>query len=314
VSQDVSVGVDVGGTSTRIMVFDAAGTELGATRSQTPRGGDALVEHLADGIAAAFPAHGDRLVGVGVGIPGGVHDGVVSMALNIGIEQPLPIARLLAARLGVPVSVENDVNAAAFGAFVERAGERASSLAYLSIGTGFAAGLVIDGEIVRGAFGAAGEIGHIRVPSGGSVRCVCGQQGCVEAVLSGRALIERMQSAGLEGRAEQLWQAADAGIAAAVTIRDDAVSALAWCCQTVTLLLDVETIVVGGGVGLKLNDRLITRVRGELNEDAERSGLLAASRVADRVIASPAGVEVGARGADQLARRARAAQSDGVVA
>ena len=176
------------------------------------------------------------------------------MALNIGIEQPLAArsaARVAPRRAGA--RRERRQRRPRSGPRAARRGRR-PSLAYLSIGTGFAAGFVIDGEIVRGSLGAAGEIGHIPFPDG-DAPCVCGQIGCIETVASGRALIARMPAAGIDGRADELWSAADAGHHAAIAIRDDAVAALAWCCQVVLLMLDVDRIVIGGGVGIELGRR-----------------------------------------------------------
>jgi glucokinase len=308
--EDVTVGVDVGGTSTRIVVFSDVGEQIDARTSATPVGGTALLDHLGDGIAASVAVDSRRLTGVGVGIPGGVAgDGTVSMGLNIGIEQPMPLGPLLESRLGVPVRVENDVNAAALGAYVRLGAGAGSSLAYLSIGTGLAAGFVIDGEIARGSRGAAGEIGHIPLPHGDEP-CQCGQVGCIETVASGRALMARMRAAGIEGRADDLWSAADAGHAGAIAIRDDAVAALAWCCQAMLLMLDVDRIVIGGGVGIGLGRRLIDPIAAALAEREQRSPFLASIGLSQRLITSPPGIEVGALGADRSARRAyRVAES-----
>jgi predicted NBD/HSP70 family sugar kinase len=302
--EDVTVGVDVGGTSTRIVVFSDMGDQIDARTSPTPLGGSALLEHLGAGITESVAVDSRRLTRVGVGIPGGVAgDGTVSMALNIGIEQPLRLGPLLASRLGVPVRVENDVNAAALGAFVRLGAAAGSRLAYLSIGTGLAAGFVIDGEIARGSRGAAGEIGHIPLPHGDRP-CQCGQVGCIETVASGGALNARMRAAGIDGRADDLWSAAEAGDAAAVAIRDDAVAALAWCCQAMLLMLDVDRIVIGGGVGIGLGRRLIDPIAAALAERERQSPFLASIGLSQRLITSPTGIEVGALGADRSARRA----------
>ena len=308
---DVTVGVDVGGTSTRIVVFSDVGEQIEARTSATPLGGSALLAHLGDGIADTVGVDSRRLTGVGVGIPGGVAgDGTVSMALNIGIEQPLPLGPMLSSRLGVPVRVENDVNAAALGAYVRLGCLTGSSLAYLSIGTGLAAGLVIDGEIVRGSRGAAGEIGHIPLPHGDEP-CQCGQIGCVETVASGRALIGRMRAAGIQGRADDLWNAADAGNTAAAEIRDQAVAAIAWSCQAMLLMLDVDRIVIGGGVGIGLGHRLIDPIAAALAAREQQSPFLASIGLGQRLLASPTGIEVGALGADRSARRSyRVAESN----
>ena len=168
---------------------------------------------------------------------------------------------------------------------------------------------MIGGEIVRGSRGAAGEIGHILLPLGDEP-CQCGQVGCIETVASGRALMARMRAAGIDGRADDLWTAADAGHAAAIAIRDEAVGALAWCCQAVLLMLDVDQIVIGGGVGIGLGRRLIDPIAAALAEREQRSPFLASIGISQRLITSPTGIEVGALGADRSARRAyRVAES-----
>jgi predicted NBD/HSP70 family sugar kinase len=113
-----------------------------------------------------------------------------------------------------------------------------------------------------------------------------------------------MAAVGLEGRADELWNAADAGHTAAIAIRDDAVAALAWCCQMVLLMLDVDRIVIGGGVGIKLGRRLIDPITEALSQRELRSPFLASFGLSRRLTASPTGVEVGALGADRSARRA----------
>jgi predicted NBD/HSP70 family sugar kinase len=100
-----------------------------------------------------------------------------------------------------------------------------------------------------------------------------------------------------------LWSAADAGHAAAIAIRDDAVGALAWCCQAMLLMLDVDRIVIGGGVGIGLGQRLIDPIAAELAAREEQSPFLASIGLSRRLITSPGGIEVGALGADRSARR-----------
>jgi glucokinase len=305
-AQEITVGVDVGGTTTRAVVYDTDGDALRVAVSATPSGPAALVDHVVAEIEAG--AEGQRLTHVGIGMPGAVLDGIVTMALNVGIESPLAIAGQIGGRLGVPVNVENDVNAAALGAHLHLDGEVGTSLAYVSIGTGVAAGLVIDGQIVRGAHGVAGEIGHIAL-AGHTRTCVCGQVGCIEAVASGRSLMARMAEAGLTGDAVALWDAAESGHAQAATIRDEAVAALAWGCYMTVMLVDVERVVIGGGVGLALGERLVDRLRQRLDAIGARSPFVSSLGLAGRLVAAPSGVELGALGADRSARRARVTRS-----
>lgn len=298
-----TIGVDIGGTTTRVVAYRAPGADLAVSRMPTPKGAAAIVDRLCEQITdltAAGP-WGSTPASIGVGIPGVVHAGCVDMALNIGVGEPFPLAQVLAERLDAPVTVENDVNAAALGAHHVLAPGHDVSLAFLNIGTGFAAGVVANGEVLRGASGTAGEIGHIAVP-GWTTRCGCGQIGCLETVVSGRAIRAAMRERGLDGGARELWQLAAAGSGEAIRLRDDIVDALGWACQLVILLLDVDSIVIGGGVGAALGDELIDPLRARLQVLARESALLARLDIAGRVRPLPAGVELGALGADLAAR------------
>jgi glucokinase len=305
--QMVGIGVDIGGTTTRVVAFDANSNPLAIDVAPTVRRPGPLLDDLAERITALVERVGGAPRTVGVGIPGSVRDGVVTMALNVGIDGPVPLADDLAARLEVPVWVENDVNAAALGAHqrlgAPRGVDRAGSLTYLSIGTGFAAGTVIDGEVVRGLMGAAGEIGHVAMP-GRDDPCVCGQTGCIEAIASGSAVVARMRLAGVAGGVVELWDAADAGHVSAGVIRRDVVEALAWSSQLACLLLDVDLVVLGGGVGVALGPRLVDSVGDALRERERTSPFLAAVAIADRIRLTADGVEVGALGAHCAAVRA----------
>ena len=143
-----------------------------------------------------------------------VERGAVKHAVNLGVDGDwLPLGDLLADGSGVPVVVENDVNAATLGA---AALSGADDLVYLSIGTGLAAGLVLDGRLRRGEHGAAGEIGHVPVDPTG-VLCQCGQRGCLETIASGSALAAAWPSGDVPP-AQALFAAAPAGDPAAIAV------------------------------------------------------------------------------------------------
>jgi predicted NBD/HSP70 family sugar kinase len=298
-THDLRIGVDVGGTTTRVVAVDATDRVVDVSTSATPHGATALLDHLEARIvalAARVGGNGTPVPGpVGLGLPGRVlPDGSVSMALNLRIDEPIPVGPLLAARLGVPVVVENDVNAAALGAATVLGDAVPAGLAYLSVGTGFAAGIVLDGRLVRGATGSAGELGHVPAP-GSDVACRCGQRGCVEARVSGGALVAR--TAGLGGlHARELWDAADAGHELAGTVRDDAVATLAWACQVAVTVLDVDVVLLGGGVA-GLGVRLLRPVVDELRRREATAPLLAALAPSARTRLAPDGIELGALGA-----------------
>ena len=295
------IGIDIGGTSTRFVVFDADDRAVRHDVGPTVLGPGPLLDDLERRVVQAIDATPTAPTSIGVGIPGTVRDGVVAMALNVGIDGRLDLGAELASRTGLPVHVENDVNAAAFGACVALS-DSLTSLTYLGVGTGLAAGTVVGGEIVRGAAGAAGEIGHVPVP-GRTERCVCGQTGCIEAIASGRSVVARMRAAGLDGGVVELFDAASDDPSAAA-IRDDMVAALAWCVQLAVLLNDVDAVVLGGGVALALGDRLGDAVRADLSARERSAPFLEEIGLAARLRVAPVGVEFGALGAHRSAIRA----------
>ena len=169
--------------------------------------------------------------------------GAVRHAVNLGIDgNGVALGAALAESLGVPVGVENDVNAAAVGAAALLG---ADDLVYLSIGTGIAAGAVLDGRLRRGANGAAGEIGHLAVDPDGP-RCACGQRGCLETVASGAAIGRRWPGSGGAPFRSLLAAAAD-GDAEAAALRDEVARRLADAVSVLGLLLDPAVVAIGGG-------------------------------------------------------------------
>ena len=295
----IGVGVDVGGTTTRVVVFGGDDRPLHVAVEPTRRGPAALVDQLVRLVDDVVDRCGTRPAAVGVGVPGTVLGGVVELGLNVEIGRPFDLAGALRGRLGVPVAVENDVDAAALGTW-SLDDEDVGSLTFLGVGTGFAAGTVVDGRLVRGRTGAAGEIGHLPVP-GRTDPCPCGQVGCIELVASGRATTARMRAAGLDGGVVELWDRADGGHHGSAAIRADLVAALAWSAQLAGTYLDVDRIVLGGGVAAALGDRLTDSVRAVLDEVASRSELVRRLALADRLRTVPLGTEVGALGAWHVA-------------
>lgn len=293
-----TIGVDVGGTSTRVGVVDAGGHVLAVETTPTPSGAAALTDHLLERIAVMRLRF--AVDAVGVGVPGRIDPptGALSMAVNLGISSPTPLRDRLASAIGVPVVLGNDVDAAALGA-VRQLGLGSSGLALVSVGTGLAAGFVLDGALLRGRVGA-GEIGHVPVP-GGRISCRCGQLGCAETMASGAAMLRAWgrDSVGIEA----IWDAADAGDARATTIRDECTDTLAWLVQDIVMLLDVEDVLFGGGVS-RLGDRLLEPIRERLEQRAARSELVASFRMHDRLRCAPAGVELGVIGAATFASSA----------
>jgi predicted NBD/HSP70 family sugar kinase len=173
-------------------------------------------------------------------------------------------------------------------------------LAYLSIGTGVAAGLVLDGRLRRGAAGAAGEIGHVVIDPAGPP-CPCGQRGCLEALVSGPAIARRWPAAAGQPVATHLVDAAVAGDEAAASLLAEVGGHLASAVQLLALAVDPRHIVLGGGV-TEAGEPLAEAVRTALVARARAVPLLADLALADRIVVLPSGAAPGATGAAMLAR------------
>lgn len=288
--RELVVGLDIGGTKTLGVAVDRSGDVVARTRRPSGHGSQAVVAGAVDAVERLV-GDGDRLLGVGIGVPGLVdtESGVVAQALNLGLERTA-LAAEAAARLGVPVGIENDVNAAALG----MAGGGDGSLAYLNLGTGLAAGIVVDGRLLRGARGAAGEIGHISVDPAGPP-CVCGMRGCLEASASGSGIARRWPRRPFE--VAELRDLAAAGDPVAARLAAELVEAVAHAVRVLVLAVDPARVVLGGGIAEALGAGLLAPVRDRLAAWQRDSAFLASLAPDERVELAPAGLPVAALGA-----------------
>lgn len=292
------VGVDIGGTKTDAVAVDHSGRVVHQLRVPTGFGPSAVLDTAIEAVTALATASGVEVHAfdsVGVGIPGAVDNetGRVSHAVNLGVEG-LELGAELAENLGVPVRVENDVNAAALGAFHLLDLPDSRSMAYLNLGTGLAAGLVLAGQLWRGSRGTAGEIGHIPVDPNGPL-CSCGQRGCLEMVASGSAVARQWPTAH-DKPVQALFEAADAGDPLAVEVRQRLVDNVASAVRLLVLTVDVDTVVIGGGIS-SLGDPLLGRVCQVLETWSASSPFIASLELARRVQLVPAGFSAAAVGA-----------------
>lgn len=304
-----SVGLDIGGTKVLGVAVDPDGVLRHEVRTATVRGLDGVVSGAVDAVerlaAQAGVAVGE-LAGIGVGVPGVVDpkDGSVEHAVNLGIAGRVPLATHLADRLGgaVPVRVENDLNVGVVGAAAATNGAHghAPDVAFLALGTGVAAGLLLDGRLRRGARGSAGEIGHLTlVPDG--LPCKCGRAGCLEQYASGSALDAAWPSTDGRPSPALVFEAADAGDVAALALRERFAGAVGAAVRILVLTCDVDRVVIGGGVSA-IGEPLLDVVRAALREESRQSPFLASLDLAERVSLAPAGVPVGALGAALVGR------------
>ena len=194
----LACGVDVGGTKIAGGVVDEDGNVLAETRVESPaRDTDAIESAIEELVAELRAEHEIETVGVGAAGFVDAARSTVMFAPNLAWRDE-HLKRDLEARLGLPVVVENDANAAAWGEFAYGAGADINDLLLVTVGTGVGGGIVLDGQLMRGAFGVAAEIGHLRVVPGGRL-CGCGNHGCWEQYASGTALVRDTREAAAGG-------------------------------------------------------------------------------------------------------------------
>jgi glucokinase len=276
-------GVDLGGTKIQAVVIDDSDEVVGEARHPTPTTGgpEAVAAEIVETVVEAAGAAGadpSSLAGVGVGSPGAVDSGkgVVSGARNLSDwEASFPLGAALESKLDTKVRLSNDVQVGIEAEFVLGAGRDASSLLGVFWGTGVGGGLVLDGKPWLGR-GAAGEIGHMVVRRGGA-RCTCGRRGCMEAYAGRGAMEIRARKLVKRGQTTELFEIMEergrtrlqSGVWAralkredemAVELIDRAIAALGAGIASAVNLLDVEAVVIGGGLGTRLGEPYVKRI------------------------------------------------------
>jgi predicted NBD/HSP70 family sugar kinase len=300
----VTVGIDIGGSSVSAVALDERGQAIGRHESNVAVEGGHQVVSAA--LAALRALDLDGFQAVGVGVPGQVDpgNGQVTMAVNLGIgPQPYDLADELETALGYPVTIENDVRAAALGAYesLRSSGGRPDSVALVSIGTGISAGVVVQGLLVRGSRGMAGEIGHVVVDETGVV-CRCGQRGCLEAVAAGPAIARAWPKGETGTAATALFSAAAAGDPAAEKVADRITGHLTTALIWLAAAYDSEVVVLAGGVA-GAGEPFLNLVREQVRRRGAASELVARRLPPDRVILADPDDPPGPRGAALLAAR-----------
>jgi predicted NBD/HSP70 family sugar kinase len=275
-----ALGIDFGHSHIRVAVADLASTVLAercvpfAVAASAPAALDAAAA-LAHTVLAAAGVSAPQVVGAGMGLPGPLDQrtAVVSRSSILGGWGGRPAAHELAARLGVPVAVDNDANLGALAELSLGAGRGAADLIYLKVSSGIGAGLVLDGRLHHGASGIAGELGHVQLRRDGVV-CRCGNRGCLETV---RPVL------GPDLTLPGALELARAGHVAVRRVLADAGRAVGRAVADLCNMLNPEAIVVGGDLS-RAGDALLEGVR----EAVDRYALPAAAR-AVRVVAGRLG-------------------------
>ncbi|HTX37994.1 MAG TPA: ROK family protein [Bryobacteraceae bacterium] len=188
---EYTIGVDLGGTNLRAAAIGHDGTMLGSISGLTnfTEGREAVLEDIVSAIESMRQTHGAGLAGIGVGVPGFIRfkEGFLTGSNNLPYLENFPVRDAISQRLGTPVILENDANAAALGEKWIGAGRDVDDLVLLTLGTGVGGGIIAGGRVVRGHVGMAGEVGHLTVIPGGNP-CGCGNRGCLEKHASATAV------------------------------------------------------------------------------------------------------------------------------
>ncbi|MBR5658737.1 MAG: ROK family glucokinase [Lachnospiraceae bacterium] len=271
-------GIDVGGTSVKLGLFDTEGNLLDKWEIPTRKdnGGEQILPDIAASVKdkiAERKIDAAQVCGVGIGVPGPVTpEGYVPVCVNLGWKDIYPGRELSALLGGASVRVGNDANVAALGEFWRGGAQGCSNVVLLTLGTGVGGGVILDGKVVDGVHGAGGELGHVIVNPDEPLACNCGSHGCLEQYASatgvvrvaGRILAAKPETASVlrekaDFSAKDVFDAAKAGDAIADEAVDTLCRYLGLATANCALTIDPEVFVIGGGVsraGAILTDRI----------------------------------------------------------
>jgi glucokinase len=299
------VGIDIGGTTIKAGLVTEAGIVLDSRQAPTIIDNiDGLIESLTKLIRDLGSS--DQIGAVGIGIPGlrSTQTHLIETSPNIPCIHHLNLEEILSKRLKMKVVTENDANAGAYGEWAAGKAKSLQHMAYITIGTGLGCGLILSGNLYRGASGYAGEMGHVNIEPDGR-QCACGSIGCLETRVSAPGLVQTARemirdSHGHPGFAEwtahSIYNAACAGDEAASKAFEWTGRFLGIACANLINLLNLEMIVVGGGV-IASGDLLLDSARAEV----QRRAFEPAARICP-IVQSQLWPNAGLIGAAMLAR------------
>jgi glucokinase len=279
---EVVAGVDIGGTNTRIGLVDRKGEVHAEGRLSTPdyAFADDFVVALDQKLKEMIAGHDDlTLTGIGIGAPNAnFNKGTIELAPNLRWKGIIPFVKITERRTGLKTRITNDANAAALGEMIFGAAKGVKNFIILTLGTGLGSGIVIDGEVVYGHTGFAGELGHMTVAEGGRV-CGCGRRGCLETYASATGLVRTVLALLSDRRDESILrdlrsseitsrrvaEAAAAGDVIAMEALDQTAHMIALGIANAVIFSSPETIFLFGGLA-QAGDALFEPVRKYADE------------------------------------------------
>ena len=309
------IGVDIGGTNVKIALVDLKGNIVysNSVPTRAEMGYTYTIENIEATIKECLKETKnsiENIAGIGFGLPGQIDSekGLVKLLPNIPGWVNVPLAEMIEKEFSVPVKLDNDVRVATLGELNFGAGRGCKNLVCITVGTGIGSGIVVNGNLVRGASMAAGEIGHLIVEKNNGEICGCGNTGCLEAYASGPSIVKMAYEYIMGGKSTKfkelavngpitpymVYEAAKMGDAVAQRIFIIAGEYLGTALASVVNLLNPEKIIIGGGVG-QAGDMLFDAIRETINKRA-----LAVSAQAVEIVPAELGESAGVIGASML--------------
>lgn len=277
-------GVDIGGTTCKIGLFEMSGSllEKWEIPTNTENGGAAILDDVAEAVLGKMKqkklTEAD-VQGIGLGVPGPVgRDGTVFRCVNLGWDV-INVEKELGGKTGLCVKAGNDANVAALGEMWQGGGRGHENVVMVTLGTGVGGGIIIDGKIVSGFHGAGGEIGHIKMKDQESGTCGCGGHGCLEQYASATGIVrlakERLACKDTDSElssvedltAKAVFDAARDGDETAKELVDELCTMLGTALANIAAVVDPEIFVIGGGVS-RAGEILINGIREHYEEKA----------------------------------------------
>lgn len=280
------LGIDLGGTTTKFAIMKPQGEiqQRWSIQTDVLNDGNNIIPNIIDSInhhLQLYQMSAKQFQGIGIGTPGSVdyQTGTVDSAFNLNWDRPMALKEQIELHTNIPVQVENDANVAALGERWLGAGKNADNVAFVTLGTGVGGGIIINGQIVHGQGGSAGEIGHMTINPQG-YRCTCGKRGCLETVASATGIVHVARDyaqeyagdselkASLDNgddlTAKDVFDLAKQNDPLALKVTSAVCDQLSLALSIVAVTINPQYIIIGGGVS-NAGDFLLQRVQESYN-------------------------------------------------
>lgn len=280
------LGIDLGGTTTKFAIMKPQGEiqQRWSIQTDVLNDGNNIIPNIIDSInhhLQLYQMSAKQFQGIGIGTPGSVdyQTGTVDSAFNLNWDRPMALKEQIELHTNIPVQVENDANVAALGERWLGAGKNADNVAFVTLGTGVGGGIIINGQIVHGQGGSAGEIGHMTINPQG-YRCTCGKRGCLETVASATGIVHVARDyaqeyagdselkASLDNgddlTAKDVFDLAKQNDPLSLKVTSAVCDQLGLALSIVAVTINPQYIIIGGGVS-NAGDFLLQRVQESYN-------------------------------------------------